>query len=88
MEKDISDSVHVTDGLSGNHALHVQASGAKPVETQTASYLARAEQQVGAASGAFALKGGRNVNGQELIDIGTIIIRWPLRRGTTAGNGI
>ena len=70
MEKDISDSVHVTDGLSGNHALHVQASGAKPVETQTASYLARAEQQVGAASGAFALKGGRNVNGQELIDIG------------------
>lgn len=70
MEKDISDSVHVTDGLSGNHALHVQASGAEPVKTQTASYLARAEQQVGAGAGAFSLKGGRNVNGQEMIDIG------------------
>ena len=70
MEKDISDSVHVTDGLSGNHALHVQASGAEPVKTQTASYLARAEQQVGAGAGVFSLKGGRNVNGQEMIDIG------------------
>ncbi len=70
MEKDISDSVHVTDGLSGNHALHVQASGTEPVKTQTASYLARAEQQVGAGAGAFSLKGGRNVNGQEMIDIG------------------
>ena len=70
MEKDISDSVHVTDGLSGNHALHVQASGTEPVKTQTASYLARAEQQVGAGAGAFSLKGGRNVNGLVMIDIG------------------
>ena len=70
MQQDISDSVRVTDGLSGSHKLHVKASGAEPVETQTASYLARAEQQVGANAGAFTLKGGRNVGGQELIDIG------------------
>lgn len=70
MEKDISDSVLVTDTLSGSHNLYTKASGAEPVKTQTASYLARAEQKVGADVGAFALKGGRNVNGQEMIDIG------------------
>lgn len=70
MEQDISDSVHVTDSLSGTHNLYVNASGAEPVAKQTASYLARAEQTVGADAGAFSLKGGRNVNGQELVDIG------------------
>ena len=40
MEQDISDSVHVTDSLSGTHNLYVNASGAEPVATQTASYLA------------------------------------------------
>ena len=70
MEQDISDSVHVTGALSGTHNLYVKASGAEPVATQTASYLARAEQTVGADAGAFSLKGGRNINGQELVDIG------------------
>lgn len=31
MQQDISDSVRVTDGLSGSHKLHVKASGAEPV---------------------------------------------------------
>lgn len=70
MEKDISDSVLVTDSLSGSYSLHVQASGVEPVETQTTSYLARAEQSVGADTGAFTLKGSKNINGQEVIDIG------------------
>ena len=38
--------------------------------TLTKSYLARAEQGVGAAASAFSLKGGKNVNGREMIDIG------------------
>ena len=70
METDSSDSVLVTDSLSGTYALHVNASGAEPVAVQTKSYLARAEQNVGAAASAFALKGGKNVNGREMIDIG------------------
>ena len=70
METDSSDSVLVTDSLSGTYALHVNASGAEPVAVQTKSYLARAEQNVGAAASAFALKGGKKVNGREMIDIG------------------
>ena len=63
MEADISDSVLVTESLSGAYNLHVKASGAEPVQVQTKSYLARAEQGVGAAASAFSLKGGKNVNG-------------------------
>lgn len=70
MEADISDSVLVTESLSGAYNLHVKASGAEPVQVQTKSYLARAEQGVGAAASAFSLKGGKNVNGREMIDIG------------------
>ena len=70
MEADISDSVLVTESLSGAYNLHVKASGAEPVQVQTRSYLARAEQGVGAAASAFSLKGGKNVNGREMIDIG------------------
>lgn len=70
MEADISDSVLVTESLSGAYNLYVKASGAEPVQVQTKSYLARAEQGVGAAASAFSLKGGKNVNGREMIDIG------------------
>ncbi len=45
METDSSDSVLVTDSLSGTYALHVNASGAEPVAVQTKSYLARAERK-------------------------------------------
>lgn len=72
MEADISDSVLVTESLSGAYNLHVKASGAEPVQVQTKSYLARAEQGVGAAASAFSLKGGKNVNGREMIDNGGI----------------
>lgn len=64
MEADISDSVLVTESLSGAYNLHVKASGAEPVQVQTKSYLARAEQGVGAAASAFSLKGG-NIGGHD-----------------------
>lgn len=70
MDTDVSDSVLVSDSLSGTYGLHVKASGAEPVAVQTKSYLARTEQRVGAPASAFALKGGKNVNGREMIDIG------------------
>ena len=70
MDADVSDSVLVTDSLSGTYGLHVNASGAEPVAVQTKSYLARTEQNVGAAASAFVLKGGKNVNGREMVDIG------------------
>ena len=83
MENDRSDSVLVTNSLQGSYNLHVRASGAAPVTTQTKSYLARAEQQVGASAEAFTLKGGTQVNGQQVIDIGT----YNYRLSTSERNG-
>ena len=70
MRQDISDSVLVTEAISGTHNLYVKGSGKEPVQVQTKSYLARAEQGVVAVADTFRLKGGRTVNGRELIDIG------------------
>ena len=67
LDKDISDSVLVTESLSGTHGLHVKASGVEPVEVQTASYLARAEAAVGADPAAFNLANGTD----NKIDLGT-----------------
>ena len=88
--QDISDSVRVTDTLSGTYALQVAASGNEPlVEKQTASYLARAEAAVGADASAFSLAGGK-------VDLGVYNyvlessdrnggLEWYLVRGTDAG---
>ena len=90
LEQDISDSVRVTDTLSGTYALQVAASGNEPlVEKQTASYLARAEAAVGADASAFSLAGGK-------VDLGVYNyvlessdrnggLEWYLVRGTDAG---
>ena len=83
MENDRSDSVLVKNKLDGSYGLYVKSSGTAPVTTQEKSYLARAEQQVGASAEAFTLKGGMQVNGQQVIDIGT----YNYRLSTSERNG-
>ena len=68
MQKDISDSVRITDALAGSHTLHVMGGGAEPKEKQTESYLARAENNITATGNEFSLAPGKD--GLELVDIG------------------
>ena len=68
MQKDISDSVRITDTLDGSHTLHVMGGGAEPKEKQTESYLARAENNITATGNEFSLAPGKD--GLELVDIG------------------
>ena len=69
LHQDISDSVLITESLSGSHTLYVKGGGSgELVKEQTNSYLARAENNVAATGGEFSL--APNKEGLELVDIG------------------
>lgn len=92
MQQDISDSIKVTNSLSGTHTLHVAAGGTEPVQTQTQSYLARTEAAVSANASAFTL--GNPGNKVELGVYNYVLANrdaegateWYLTRGTN-GDG-
>ncbi len=60
----------MTESLTGKFNLYVKATGQNPPEIQEQSYLARAENAVGASGSEFTIGGGKVVDGVPLIDIG------------------
>jgi len=65
---DVSDSIVITNSITGNFTLNIQPTGEEPPERQEHSYLAKALN--GATGDKFTLGGGKDVDGVQLIDIG------------------
>ncbi len=69
LHQDISDSVLITESLSGSHTLHVKGGGSGDlIKEQTNSYLARTEFVNDGLGNEFSL--AKNSHGQELVDLG------------------
>ena len=69
LHQDISDSVLITESLSGSHTLHVKGGGSGDlIKEQTNSYLARTEFVNDGLGTEFSL--AKNSHGQELVDLG------------------